>query len=147
MMYVSTLESELDRQDPNQTLCFHQVSYLLALIRLFSAFSGRDDFRATRHGLQQIRSLFLLRKPLDPGKHPDFLVPDEVEDHHGPARMAGKSVVKLRGEGTESGKARPCDRWEVVVFVVIANLGGSEFLRDEEHGVDVTLYARTLSGP
>ena len=59
---------------------------------------------------------------LDARKDADFGVADEVDDDHRPGRVRGYRVVELRRKRAESGEARPRNRREVVVLVVVSNL-------------------------
>lgn len=64
-------------------------------------------------------------QPLCPSKHANLPIPNEIDRHHRPGGVRRDSVIKLWREGTERGETRPRDRGEVVVLVVITNLGMS----------------------
>ena len=60
----------------------------------------------------------------DASEHANFVVEDEVERYHGPRGMRGDVVVEFRCESTESRKASPGNGREIVMFIMIADLGG-----------------------
>ena len=64
----------------------------------------------------------LLAEALYARKDADLGVADEVHDDHRPGRVRGYRVVELRRKRAESGEARPRNRREVVVLVVVSNL-------------------------